>query len=131
MTINREGKEWWFFFHNKQVVSIHLMLLGKLSWTEDDNKAPHTIIEFVFGNGNRLSLCDPLHMAKVTLNPAPTNIPDAVSKEANLQFWKEHLRSRATIKNLLLDQKVIRVIGNAYADEILWDAKISSILNKQ
>ncbi len=31
----------------------------------------------------------------------------------------------AKIKILLLDQKVIRGIGNAYADEILWEAKIS------
>ncbi len=32
---------------------------------------------------------------------------------------------KAVVKNVLLDQSVIRGIGNAYADEILWDAKIS------
>jgi formamidopyrimidine-DNA glycosylase len=36
------------------------------------------------------------------------------------------------IKSLLLDQHIIRGIGNAYADEILWQARISpfSISNK-
>ena len=42
------------------------------------------------------------------------------------------MSGRAIVKNVLLDQKVIRGIGNAYADEILWDAGISpfSISNK-
>ncbi|MCK7559331.1 hypothetical protein MKQ70_31945 [Chitinophaga sedimenti] len=34
-------------------------------------------------------------------------------------------KSRAAVKNLLLDQHVVRGIGNAYADEILWEAGIS------
>lgn len=42
------------------------------------------------------------------------------------------MKTRTNIKNLLLDQKVIRGIGNAYADEILWHARISplSVCNK-
>src|SRR5204863_491979 len=48
------------------------------------------------------------------------------------KFLANALKSRSTIKNVLLDQKVIRGIGNAYADEILWDAGISpfSVGNK-
>jgi formamidopyrimidine-DNA glycosylase len=39
---------------------------------------------------------------------------------------------RTVIKTILLDQHIIRGIGNAYADEILWEAGISpfSIANK-
>jgi formamidopyrimidine-DNA glycosylase len=46
---------------------------------------------------------------------------------------KERLaKSKAVVKSALLDQHIIRGIGNAYADEILWDAGISpfSISNK-
>jgi formamidopyrimidine-DNA glycosylase len=70
--------------------------------------------------------------ARIKLNPEISPVPDALSPEANLRFWKETLQSRATIKNLLIDQKVVRGIGNAYADEILWHAGISpfSIANK-
>ena len=41
-------------------------------------------------------------------------------------------KSKAVVKSVLLDQHIIRGIGNAYADEILWDAGISpfSISNK-
>src|SRR6266542_4027504 len=53
-------------------------------------------------------------------------------KEINFKFLKTILDSKATIKNVLMDQQKIRGIGNAYADEILWDARISpfSVGNK-
>ena len=34
-------------------------------------------------------------------------------------------KPRMLIKALLIDQKVLRGIGNAYADEILWQARVS------
>jgi len=41
------------------------------------------------------------------------------------KFLKEKLfKKKTTIKAFLLDQKNIRGIGNAYADEILWESKI-------
>ncbi len=65
-------------------------------------------------------------MATPTLNPAPSAAPDALSEEVNFEFLKTLLSTKkGSIKNILLDQKLIRGIGNAYADEILWDARIS------
>jgi formamidopyrimidine-DNA glycosylase len=54
---------------------------------------------------------------------------DALSIELNEAFLQEKLQTKAAIKNVLLDQHVIRGIGNAYADEILWDARISPFSN--
>jgi len=71
--------------------------------------------------------------ATPTVNPEPRDGIDALSKELNYNFLKRTLnKSKASIKNLLLDQHVIRGIGNAYADEILWEATISpfSVSNK-
>lgn len=34
-------------------------------------------------------------------------------------------KTRTPVKTVLRDQKIIRGIGNAYADEILWNARIS------
>lgn len=48
-----------------------------------------------------------------------------MSKELNYNYLKTVLQSKAKIKNVLTNQDVIRGIGNAYADEILWEAKIS------
>ena len=48
------------------------------------------------------------------------------------QQAKKPRQKRTNIKTFLLDQKNIRGIGNAYADEILWEAGISplSVCNK-
>lgn len=122
--VYREGKELRFLFRNKDVLGIHLMLRGKLFWFEEKNTHAHTLVEFYFDKTG-LALTDFQRKASVTLNPAQADAPDALSKEVNSDFWKEALQSKATIKNLLLDQHVIRGIGNAYADEILWKAGIS------
>jgi formamidopyrimidine-DNA glycosylase len=47
--------------------------------------------------------------------------PLEVSKE---EFADRICRRRARIKSLLLDQRVLRGVGNIYADESLWGAKI-------
>jgi formamidopyrimidine-DNA glycosylase len=135
LKVYREGKELRFAFGNKTILGIHLMLRGKLFWFEDKNPHKHTLLEIIFaGKGKELGLAltDFQRKANLTLNPAVSDVPDALSKEASLSFWKKRLQSKAAVKNLLLDQHVVRGIGNAYADEILWDAKISpfSIANK-
>lgn len=133
--VDREGKELRFVFKNKTVLGMHLMLRGKLFWFEDKNPHRHTLLEIIFtGKGKELGLAltDFQRKASITLDPLASDAPDALAREVTPSFWKVQLQSRATIKNLLLDQHVIRGIGNAYADEILWDAGISpfSVSNK-
>ncbi|WP_432326526.1 hypothetical protein ACRQ5D_21415 [Mucilaginibacter sp. P25] len=38
---------------------------------------------------------------------------------------KRLAKTKTNIKTVLLDQKIMRGVGNAYADEILWHARIS------
>lgn len=122
--IFREGKELWLTFKNKNTLALHLMLRGKLSWVEKKEYPPNTMLELIFED-RILALTDFQHNARITFNPNQPDVPDAISKKVNPSFWKTTLKSRATIKNLLLNQQIIRGIGNAYADEILWDARIS------
>jgi formamidopyrimidine-DNA glycosylase len=59
--------------------------------------------------------------------------PDALSAEVDYKFLKEKLsKKRTNIKTFIMDQNIIRGIGNAYADEILWKSKIhpESVCNK-
>lgn len=129
--VYREGKELHFRFDNNNVLGIHLMLKGQLHWFNKKNDQKFTLVEMYFGNIG-VAMTDYQRSARITLNPEATTIPDAMSTDANLDFWKKTLQSKARIKNLLLDQKIVRGIGNAYADEILWQAGISpfSIANK-
>ncbi len=51
---------------------------------------------------------------------------DALSKNFNLEVLKKLFKNKKkTLKSLLLDQKIIAGIGNIYADEICFDAKLN------
>lgn len=131
--VYREGKELHLLFENEHVLAFHLMLHGKLFLIDGDRKEKHTLLELCFDDGSRLALTDYQGMAKPTLDPEPPGAPDALSPEANYAYLKEKMSAtRTVLKTLLMDQKTLRGIGNAYADEILCEAGISplSISNK-
>lgn len=131
--IYREGKELHFEFSNGAVLGLHLMLHGKLFLFTEENQQKNTIIELLFEDGSGLTLTDYQHAAVPTLNPEIKNAPDALSNKVDYGFLKQLLsKKRTNVKNFLMDQKNIRGIGNAYADEILWDARIhpQSVCNK-
>jgi formamidopyrimidine-DNA glycosylase len=132
-SIYRDGKELRFAFDNGHVLGLHMMLKGELHLFVGTHDKKYPIIEILFSDGSGLVMTDWQGQARATLNPEPREAPDALSPMVNYRFLKEKLASsRAAIKKLLMDQEVIRGIGNAYADEILWDARISplSICNK-
>ena len=132
-SIYREGKELYFAFDNHNVLALHLMLHGQLHLFQGANENKYTIIELVFSDNTGLAMTDFQGQATPTLNPESRKAPDALSKQINDKFLRETLgQTRAAVKNVLMDQQVIRGIGNAYADEILWKARISpfSISNK-
>lgn len=131
--VYREGKELYFKFSKGDVLGLHLMLHGKLYLFEGKNEHKYPIIELHFTDGNGLVLTDFQGIANPTLNPEEKESPDALSKDAGVDYLIQRLqKTKTNIKTVLLDQKIIRGIGNAYADEILWHAGISpmSISNK-
>lgn len=123
--VYREGKELHFEFSNGNILGLHLMLHGNLNLFEGRNEKKNTIIEIHFDDGSGLALTDYQGAANATLNPVVKDSPDALSGEVNYRFLKEKLsKKKSTIKAFLLDQNMIRGIGNAYADEILWESGI-------
>jgi formamidopyrimidine-DNA glycosylase len=132
-SVQRAGKELHFRFNNGNILGLHLMLRGQLHFFEESHSNKFPIIEILFSDNTGLVMTDFQGQAMPTLNPEPHDGVDALSKDVNYKFLKTLLnKSKATVKNLLLDQHLIRGIGNAYADEILWDAGISpfSVSNK-
>lgn len=125
--VYRSGKELYFEFENKAVLSMHLMLNGELQLVKNKKEIPkYTIADLLFKDGTSLTLTDFRGMAKATLDPVADDAPDALAQEVDPHFFKKILAAKkAAIKNVLTDQHVIRGIGNAYADEILWEAGIS------
>jgi formamidopyrimidine-DNA glycosylase len=124
--VQRAGKELHFLLSNGNVLGFHLMLRGELHFFEGKHSRKFPVIELGFSDGTGLVMTDYQGQATPALNPGPHDGVDALSEKLNYKFLKEVLnKSRAAIKNVLLDQHVVRGIGNAYADEILWDARIS------
>ena len=82
-----------------------------------------------------LRYLDPTRMGKVYLAPAgdPSGVPgiaelgpDADDEALTLDEWQARIRRHpGELKSLLRNQAFVAGIGNAYSDEILWEARLS------
>ena len=82
-----------------------------------------------------LRYLDPTRMGKVYLAPAddPSGVPgiaelgpDADDPALTLEVWQARIRRHpGELKALLRNQAFVAGIGNAYSDEILWEARLS------
>jgi formamidopyrimidine-DNA glycosylase len=123
--VYRSGKEMRFLFSNGKILGIHLMLTGDLIPFEDKDERKSTKVQFYFEGGPNLALADRFKNAFVKLDPEDKKGLDALDPKLNYSYLKKALDRKAAIKNILLDQNVIRGIGNGYSDEILWETRIS------
>lgn len=130
--VNRVGKEIEFVFSNKTKLQVHLMLTGKFHINKNIQNINFKILSLFFSEGETLTISDPKGFANLKLNPTPSDVPDALDLDESYLTETIQEKRRTNVKSFLLDQKIIRGIGNAYADEILWHAKISpkSVLGK-
>ncbi len=124
--VKRHGKELYFEFSNKAVLGIHLMLKGYFVELPND-EVTDPILELQFEGGKGLAVVDSMALARLNLNPKKPTAPDALDYQFNVKYLQDKLQKNpgVPIKSFLIDQKIVRGIGNAYVDEILWEAKIS------
>lgn len=125
--IIREGKELIFVFSNNNKVSIHLMLEGRFDLLDNDESIQFKSFVFGFDESINLIVSDPRGWAKLEFAPRQTCTPDALSHDFSTEYLTQKIAEKKTknIKSFLLDQNIVRGIGNAYSDEILWHARIS------
>jgi len=125
--VERVGKTLQFHFADQEILGLHLMLRGALREINDDEPLPnHIIVSFHFQGGAGFAVTDTLKQATLTLNPPENKVPDAF-EISEVDFLSLLSKRSKRIKELLMDQKAIRGIGNSYADEILWAARISPL----
>jgi len=124
--VYREGKQLRLLFDDDALLGIHLMLHGKLVLFQKQHTEKNSVATLLFDDDTGLAVTDFQGAAQLTLNPEESEAPDALSSAVNAAFLKKIFGEKhKQVKELLLDQHVIRGIGNAYADEILWQAKLS------
>lgn len=110
---------------------VHLGMTGQLApCPAAEPCAKHTHVWFELDDGRELRYTDPRRFGRMVYLTAALLAEElrAFGAEPLLVSAEEfasRMRSRnAQIKALLLDQSVLRGVGNIYADESLWRAKI-------
>ena len=117
--------------NESSLLIIHLGMTGRLATRlPGEPAAPHTHAFFALDDGRELRYTDPRRFGRIALFSS-AQFASAFARlgaepleisEAN--FRRLLVGRRAMIKALLLDQHFLRGIGNIYADESLWRAKL-------
>lgn len=124
--VKREGKLLIFEFDSGHTLGFHLMQHGLLKVTGGEPDIQHPIIKIEFEEEIVFTLEDWQQAAHILLDAPIPAVPDALSESLDVVYLKGCLEQNGkNIKTILLDQNIIRGIGSAYADEILWTARIS------
>jgi len=132
--LRRLGKRICFGLEGDLWLVLHLMIAGRLHWYDERAKAAkgRSLAVFEFSTGS-LTLTEAgtqkrasLHVVQgeaglENLNPGGLEIFDATTEE-----FAQALRAKNhTLKRALTDPRILSGIGNAYSDEILFDARLS------
>ncbi len=132
----RHGKFLLFPLASERVLAINPMLTGRFQYVPAaTKKRAKTCLVVSFESGNDLRYADEKLMGKVylvgkdqlSLIPNWTaNGPDLLDPALTEDEWLLRLKKyRGAIKNIITNAEFVQGIGNAYSDEILWEAKIN------
>jgi formamidopyrimidine-DNA glycosylase len=134
-SIDRRGKYLWLSLDTSDAVVAHLGMSGQFRIVSpSDPIGPHVRIRFSLSDGHELRFVDqrtfggmavepldehgiPMSVVHIGLDPFDAGFDPA---GANRAFRTKHTE----IKRALLDQTLVSGIGNIYADEALWRARL-------
>ncbi len=127
--IGRRGKYLIFTISGGHVLVLHLRMTGSLLLNTDEN-TPYVRAVLQFGNGEQIAFVDRRRLGMMYLLDTETKIIEKLGVEPLTEDFtvdvlanKCHGR-KAPIKAVLLDQNFIAGIGNMYADEAIFAARI-------
>lgn len=131
--VERSGKYLFVYFESGYGLIIHLKMTGRLVIdVAEYGRLPHTRVVMKLKDGRSLYYWDARtfgyvkyvkdiasehHTQQSQLGPDPWRIKEA-------EFYRLTQRYAREIKNLILDQSVLAGVGNIYANDGLWEAKI-------
>lgn len=131
--VTRRGKYLVWELTGELYLLVHLRMTGALLFDPEADPT-HTRVRFKLDAGHRLLYIDPRRFGTGQL------VSGAAARDAYLrqrigiepltpEFTVEHLRAlargrRAPVKSFVVDQRRIAGVGNIYADEALWRARI-------
>ncbi len=127
----RQGKYFFGDLDDGSAVLFHLGMTGDIIYYHDDaDRPPHERFSIKFSSGLKLGYDDPRKFSDIRILENRQAYleqiglgPDAL--EIDAKSFREIFDGRkTTIKALLMNQKLIAGIGNLYADEICFQARL-------
>ena len=115
---------------NGPTLIVHLRMTGKLEMVPARARPdPRTRVSFALDAGQGLRFTDWRSLGKVWLVEDPETVigklgPEPLGPNFTLAYVRSALARPRAVKPLLLDQAAFAGVGNLYADEILWRAKV-------
>jgi formamidopyrimidine-DNA glycosylase len=127
----RHGKHLFVCADDDVWLRLHFGMTGSLQYFKNDEQVPrHARAVFVFAKNHRLVFDDQRQFGQIGLL---RDVDEFLKKRAlgsdaleiNLGAFKKILgKRRGAVKSILLNQRLIAGIGNIYADEILFRARL-------
>jgi formamidopyrimidine-DNA glycosylase len=118
-------------FANGAVLVVHFRMTGDWAVTARAEPPQYARAHFHFSGPRHVWLVDPRVLARLSLRapdePADLSAvgPDAMDPTLDASILRARVATRrAPIKQVLLDQSVLAGLGNIYAAEALWHARI-------
>ena len=135
--IGRHGKFLLFGLTSGRTLAINPMLTGRFQYVPAKTRiaAKACLVIGLDGTDNQLRYVDDRLMGKVYLVPGEqlalipnweSNGPDLLDPALDEEAWVARIKKyRGAIKNVIVKAEFVQGIGNAYSDEILWEARIN------
>lgn len=128
--VERRGKHQLVHLDDGRILHVHFRMSG--DWAIVDEAAPPRSARLLleFDDGTRVALIDPRALGTVDVHPAGAPPALALGPEAtdpaldSAALHAQLRRRRGAIKPALLDQRLLAGVGNIYAAEGLWHARL-------
>jgi formamidopyrimidine-DNA glycosylase len=132
---HRYGKYLLFSLASGRVLVLNPMLTGRLALVAASAKRmARTCLILGLNEDEELRYADQRYMGRIylvtpeTLNSVPQFAemgPDVLDPKLTEEVFRDRLRKHnGQIKNILVNHRFVAGVGNAYSDEILWEARI-------
>jgi formamidopyrimidine-DNA glycosylase len=133
LSSGRHGKVLFVGFEDAGTLAMHFGTNGSLQHVpRDAEEPPYVRIQFEFAEGDRLAYINPRRIGRVSATDSAAAFiadqqlgPDALDPAFDEKAFAATIANRRqAIKAVLMDQARIAGIGNIYADEILFQARL-------
>jgi formamidopyrimidine-DNA glycosylase len=130
--VERRGKHQLLHLDDGRILHVHFRMNGDWAHGAGDEELPRFARAVIrFDDDTHLVLVDSRMLGTMDVHPAGTDLDLGLGPDAADAGWSaEQLgaalaKKRGPIKPVLLDQRVVAGLGNIYAAESLWRARIS------